>query len=68
MLVLSRKAGERITIGEDIVLVVNRISPNRVSLGIEAPDSHRIVRGELARIIREFELDAPLAEPVAEEV
>ncbi len=53
MLVLSRKVGERLVIGEDIVLVVNRVAGNRVVLAIEAPSSVRIVRGELA----------PLAEP-----
>lgn len=48
MLVLSRKPGERLTIGEDIVLVVNKVSGNRVTLAIEAPQDVRIVRGELA--------------------
>ncbi len=48
MLVLSRKVGERIVIGDNITLVVNRIEGHRVSLGIEAPSRIRIVRGELA--------------------
>lgn len=47
MLVLSRKVGEKIQIGENVVLVINRISGNRVSIGIEAPEDMRIVRGEL---------------------
>ena len=47
MLVLSRKVGEKIVVGGDIVLVINRISGNRVSIGIEAPDHVRILRGEL---------------------
>jgi carbon storage regulator CsrA len=49
MLVLSRKAGEKLMIGDDIVLTVNRISGNRVAIGIEAPRDVRIVRGELDR-------------------
>lgn len=53
MLVLSRKVGERLVIGEDIVLVVNKVAGNRVVIAIEAPSSVRIVRGELA----------PLTEP-----
>lgn len=53
MLVLSRKVGERLVIGEDIVLVVNKVAGNRVVIAIEAPSSVRIVRGELA----------PLSEP-----
>jgi carbon storage regulator CsrA len=47
MLVLSRKAGERIRIGENITIVVNRVVGSRVSVGIEAPSNVRIVRGEL---------------------
>lgn len=49
MLVLSRKQGEQLRIGEDIVLTVNRVSGNRVAIGIEAPRDVRIVRGELQR-------------------
>ncbi|MBC7852490.1 MAG: carbon storage regulator [Pirellulaceae bacterium] len=47
MLVLSRKIGERLVIGGNITVVVNRVAGNRVTLGIEAPDTVRIVRGEL---------------------
>ncbi len=47
MLVLSRKAGERIRIGDNITIVVNRVVGSRVSVGIEAPSNVRIVRGEL---------------------
>ena len=49
MLVLSRKEGEQLVIGDNIVLTVNRINGNRVSIGIEAPRDIRIVRGELNR-------------------
>lgn len=47
MLVLSRKPGEQILIGDDIVVTVHRLSGNRVSIGIDAPQTYRIVRGEL---------------------
>ncbi|MEL6894922.1 MAG: carbon storage regulator [Planctomycetota bacterium] len=47
MLVLSRKEGERLVIGDSIVVTVNRISGNRITLGVEAPREVRIVRGEL---------------------
>ncbi len=49
MLVLSRKEGEQLVIGDNIVLTVNRISGNRVAIGIEAPREVRIVRAELDR-------------------
>lgn len=47
MLVLSRKEGEKLVIGDNITLVVSRISGNRVTLGIEAPADVKIFRGEL---------------------
>jgi carbon storage regulator len=47
MLILRRKVGERIVIGDGIVVVVNRVAGGRVTLGIEAPSDVHIVRGEL---------------------
>ena len=49
MLVLSRKESEQLLIGDNIVLTINRISGNRVAIGIEAPRDVRIIRGELNR-------------------
>ena len=46
MLVLSRRVGETIRIGDDIVVQVVRISGNRVLIGIDAPKSLAIVRPE----------------------
>ncbi len=48
MLVLSRKEGEKLVIGDNISLVVSKISGNRVTLGVEAPADVKIFRGELA--------------------
>ena len=47
MLVLSRKAGERIWIGEDISVTVVRITGGGVRIGIEAPHEMPVVREEL---------------------
>jgi carbon storage regulator len=47
MLVLSRKIGERLVIGDNITVIVSRVAGNRVTLGIEAPSEVRIIRGEL---------------------
>lgn len=55
MLVLSRKIGEEIRIGNDIVVKVNRIAGGRVSIGVEAPDHIKIVRGELQQLVEEFD-------------
>ena len=47
MLVLSRKPGEKILIGEDVTVTIVRIGPNTVRIGIEAPRTMNIVREEL---------------------
>lgn len=57
MLVLSRKAGERIHVGNDIMVEVRRVAGNRVTLAIEAPRDVRILRGELEPIAQEFEIE-----------
>jgi carbon storage regulator len=54
MLVLSRKVGERIHVGDDIVLEIRRIAGNRVTLALDAPRHVRILRGELELAAREF--------------
>jgi carbon storage regulator len=47
MLVLTRKLHETIRIGPDITITIVRVKGNTVRVGIEAPDSVRVVRGEL---------------------
>ena len=59
MLVLSRKAGQRIHIGDDIVIEVRRLAGNRVTLALEAPRDVRILRGELQAAATEFEIEMP---------
>jgi carbon storage regulator len=53
MLVLSRKPGERIVIGQNIELKVVEISGNRVRLAIEAPRDVSIHRQEIYRRIQD---------------
>ena len=48
MLVLSRKVGERILLGDKIKITVVRISGGGVRLGIEAPADVTVVREEVA--------------------
>ncbi len=48
MLVLTRKPGEKVFIGDDIVVAVVEVTGNRVRIGIDAPDHVRILREELA--------------------
>ena len=47
MLVLSRKKGQAIKIGDEITVVVKGIQGNRVSIGIVAPREIHVVRTEL---------------------
>lgn len=47
MLVLSRRENEVIHIGNDIVITVCSIDPGRVKIGIKAPRSVEVLRGEL---------------------
>ena len=48
MLVLRRRAGESIRIGDGIEVVVLEVGPNRVKLGVEAPADITVLRGEVA--------------------
>ncbi len=47
MLVLTRRLGESITIGQDVKIVVVDIDGNQVKIGIEAPREIEIYREEL---------------------
>lgn len=49
MLVISRKNGEEVNIGEDIVLKIIDIDKNQVKIGIEAPRDVSILRAELIK-------------------
>ena len=47
MLVLTRKAQEKIQIGDNIVLTILRVKGQAVRVGIEAPRDVRVLRSEL---------------------
>ena len=48
MLVLSRKLGEKIVIGDNIVITVVKIDRNQIRIGIEAPNDISVYREEIA--------------------
>ena len=47
MLVLSRRAGESIAIGDDVVVTVLEVRGDVVRVGIDAPRSVKVHRAEL---------------------
>ncbi|MCC7387048.1 MAG: carbon storage regulator [Deltaproteobacteria bacterium] len=58
MLSLARRPGQRIRIGENIILVVREIRGKQVKIGIEAPPHVRVLREEIYDDIRLANLDA----------
>ncbi|PID23933.1 carbon storage regulator CsrA [Sporosarcina sp. P7] len=53
MLVLSRKAGDTIKIADNIEVKILEVKGDTVRIGIEAPKSVDIVRGELIQSIKD---------------
>lgn len=55
MLVFTRKVGEKVQIGDDVLVTVVRIADGSVRIGVEAPDETVVMRREL--------LGQPASEP-----
>lgn len=65
MLVITRKGGEGLRIGEDVRVTVVETSRDRVKIGIEAPNNIRIIREELFDTER-FNIQAAVHKPAAD--
>ena len=59
MLVLTRKLGEGVTIGEHIRVVVFEVKGKQVRLGIEAPTEMVVLREEIASRLPQEEPQEP---------
>ena len=53
MLVITRKSGERICLGDDVTITVMEISGSTVRLGIEAPAEIPVYRAEIWAAVKE---------------
>lgn len=67
MLVLKRKAGEKILIGDDIVITVLDNRGDGVRIGIEAPKDRRILRDEVLRAVEDANTIAAASDATTEE-
>lgn len=56
MLVLSRKPGQRIMIGDDVTVTVVSVQGNQVKIGIQAPHDVDVHREEILERIKGYEL------------
>ena len=62
MLVLSRRVGERLLIGDDIVITVIEVRSDGVRLGIDAPREVRVHRAEVIEAVQAANVDAVAAD------
>ena len=65
MLILTRKSGESITIGDDVKITVVEVKGKQVRIGIEAPRSYIIHREEVYICIQEENRRAAEASPLS---
>jgi carbon storage regulator len=58
MLVITRKAGDRVQIGDDITVTLLEITGSSVRLGIDAPAEIAVYRHEILQAVKEENLAA----------
>lgn len=63
MLIITRRPGEKVMVGEDIVVHVMEIVGNSVRVGIEAPRSVPVYREEIWNAVRDENRAATHAVP-----
>ncbi len=62
MLVIQRKRGERLYIGDDIEVVVTDVSKNGVRIGIIAPRTQKVIRAEVRESVERLNRAAAATE------
>jgi len=68
MLILSRRAGESITIGDEVTVTVLAINGNQIRLGIDAPRDVAVHREEIYRKIAEQQQTEQEDQPAAPKI
>jgi carbon storage regulator len=63
MLIITRRPGEKIMLGDDTVIEVIEVSGSSVRIGIDAPRSLPVYREELWRSVKEENAAAAQADP-----
>ncbi len=63
MLIITRRAGERIMVGDDVVVEVMEVVGNSVRIGISAPRSVAVYREEIYTAVRDENRAAADSEP-----
>ncbi|NYI40006.1 carbon storage regulator CsrA [Demequina lutea] len=61
MLVLSRRVGERLFIGNDIVVTIIDVRSDGVRVGIDAPREIRVTRAEIFEAVEQHNVEAASA-------
>lgn len=67
MLILTRKSGEGIRIGDSITLKIIEVRGNQVRLGVEAPKNVSVHREEIYELIRQQNTMAAQSSPASPE-
>jgi len=58
MLILTRKIGESIWINDEIEIIISEVKGDQVKIGINAPRTMEILRGELRTEVSEANTEA----------
>jgi carbon storage regulator len=67
MLVLTRKAGEKIVIGDDIIITILDVRGDGIRIGIDAPRGIKIQREEVLLAVAEANVAAAAADDSVEQ-
>ena len=71
MLILTRRVGEKLMIGDDVSVVILGVKGNQVRIGVHAPDDVEIHREEIYARVRKEKKDrvsgAVISDPAPEE-